>query len=102
MDDFNWDGSKWVLAGVVTDEKGNYVSGPADNSSITGKSWGPGALKLKDVNKDGKLTQMTVRLSVTPLLNSPVVSVLISVTRTSICQVPLHLFMEMISITQIR
>ena len=55
VDDFNWDGSKWVLAGVVTDEKGNYVSGPADNSSITGKSWGPGALKLKDVNKDGKI-----------------------------------------------
>lgn len=24
VDDFNWDGSKWVLAGVVTDEKGNY------------------------------------------------------------------------------
>lgn len=55
VDDFNRTDSKWELAGVVKDDAGNYVSGPADNSSIAGKSWGPGALKLKDLNEDGKI-----------------------------------------------
>lgn len=51
VDDFTWDGKKWVAnEGVV------------DNSSIAGDSWGPGALKLKDLPdangvKDGKITE---------------------------------------------
>lgn len=41
-DDFTWDGSKWqAKEGVV------------DNSAMTGSSWGPGALKVKDVYQDG-------------------------------------------------
>ncbi len=44
VDDFDWNGSKWVAKpGVV------------DNSGITGSSWGPGALKLKDL--DGKVNE---------------------------------------------
>lgn len=41
-DDFTWDGSKWVAnEGVV------------DNSAMTGSSWGPGALKVKDLDNNG-------------------------------------------------
>jgi len=45
-DDFTWNGSKWVLnEGVV------------DNSAIIGSSYlVPGAMKLKDLNGDGKVT----------------------------------------------
>lgn len=45
-DDFTWNGSKWVLnEGVV------------DNSAVIGASYlMPGALKLKDLNGDGKVT----------------------------------------------
>ena len=45
-DDFTWNGSKWVLnEGVV------------DNSAVIGSSYlMPGALKLKDLNGDGKVT----------------------------------------------
>jgi len=42
--DFTWNG-KWVAK-----------SGVVDNSSIDGASWGPGAMKLKDLNGDGKIT----------------------------------------------
>ena len=45
-DDFTWNGSKWVLnEGVV------------DNSAVIGSTYlVPGALKLKDINGDGKVT----------------------------------------------
>jgi TonB-linked SusC/RagA family outer membrane protein len=45
-DDFTWNGSKWVLnEGVV------------DNSAVIGSSYlVPGAMKLKDLNGDGKVT----------------------------------------------
>lgn len=44
-DDFEWTGSKWqAKPGVV------------DNSYIAGDSWGPGALKLKDLKEDGSIT----------------------------------------------
>jgi hypothetical protein len=43
--DFNWNGTTWVL--------NNISSETPDNSSIDGASWGPGALKLKDLNGDG-------------------------------------------------
>jgi TonB-linked SusC/RagA family outer membrane protein len=43
--DFTWNGNKWVAKpGVV------------DNSAIDGLSWGPGAMKLKDLDGDGKIT----------------------------------------------
>jgi hypothetical protein len=48
VDDFNWDGKQWVLK--------NQSQATPDNSSITGNSWGPGALKLKDLDGDGKIT----------------------------------------------
>jgi hypothetical protein len=50
-DDFTWDGKQWVAN-----------DGVVDNSAITGSSWGPGALKLKDVHKDGVIDKndMTV------------------------------------------
>ncbi len=45
-DDFNWNGSKWVLG-----------DGVVDNSSIIGSSYlVPGAMKLKDITGDGKVT----------------------------------------------
>ena len=40
-DDFDWNGSKWVAK-----------DGVVDNSAMTGSSWGPGALKVKDLNDD--------------------------------------------------
>lgn len=43
-DDFNLVGGKWVAK-----------EGVVDNSSIAGGAWGPGALKLKDINGDGKI-----------------------------------------------
>ena len=45
-DEFTWNGSKWVLnEGVV------------DNSAVIGSAYLlPGALKLKDLNRDGKVT----------------------------------------------
>lgn len=63
-DDFKWTGTNWVMndakyvnkdavTGVYTDADGKaYV----DNSGIDGLSWGPGAMKLKDNNGDGKIT----------------------------------------------
>jgi len=71
-DDFTFNGSKWVMnaskflaADVIgydannmplynyKDANGNlYV----DNSTIDGLSFGPGAMKLKDLNGDGKIT----------------------------------------------
>jgi TonB-dependent starch-binding outer membrane protein SusC len=62
-DDFMWNGSKWVMNtekytldsddGLYKDVDGNvYVN----NSSIDGLSWGPGAMKLKDINGDGQIT----------------------------------------------
>ncbi len=67
-DDFMYNGTKWVrndtkyntvvtLADGVTkiykDKDGNIF---ADNSAIDGLSYGPGGMKLKDVNGDGKIT----------------------------------------------
>lgn len=64
-DDFKWTGSKWVMngskytleaeSGLYKDDAGNVF---VDNSSITGLSWGPGAMKLKDINGDGKITEL--------------------------------------------
>ena len=50
-DDFTWNGKQWVAnEGVV------------DNSAMTGSSWGPGALKIKDLHADGVIDEkdMTV------------------------------------------
>ena len=44
-DDFTWNGSQWVAK-----------DGVVDNSAMTGDSWGPGALKVMDLNGDGKIT----------------------------------------------
>lgn len=63
-DDFTWNGSSWVMNAAkysnydattktYSDGNGNVF---VDNSSIDGLSWGPGAMKLKDVNGDGKIT----------------------------------------------
>ncbi len=64
-DDFKWSGSKWVMndakytldatTGLYVDAAGNTF---VDNSSITGLSWGPGAMKLADNNGDGKITEL--------------------------------------------
>jgi len=68
-DDFMWSGSKWVMNSskytteelltdgvtkIYKDANGNIF---ADNSTITGLSWGPGAMKLSDLNSDGKITE---------------------------------------------
>ncbi|HEY4787509.1 MAG TPA: TonB-dependent receptor [Bacteroidales bacterium] len=45
--DFSWNGNNWVL--------NNANAQTPDNSGIDGASWGPGALKLKDINGDGKI-----------------------------------------------
>ena len=46
VDDFTWDGAKWVLN-----------EGVADASSVIGSTYmRPGALKLKDITGDGKVT----------------------------------------------
>lgn len=62
--DFKWNGSKWIanptkypnydaITKVYSDNDGNKL---VDNSAIDGLSWGPGAMKLKDLNGDGKIT----------------------------------------------
>jgi len=62
--DFTWNGSKWVMNAtkysnydsntkIYSDKFGNKF---VDNSSLTGLSWGPGAMKLKDTNGDGLIT----------------------------------------------
>lgn len=50
-DDFTWSGNKWVAN-----------DGVVDNSAMTGSSWGPGALKVKDLHQDGVIDEkdMTV------------------------------------------
>jgi len=63
-DDFKWGGSKWLMNSdkytsydaatkTYSDANGNKF---VDNSSIDGLSWGPGAMKLKDIDGDGKIT----------------------------------------------
>jgi TonB-linked SusC/RagA family outer membrane protein len=65
-DDFTFNGTKWIMntakytlvtlpdnTVVYKDKNGNVFT---DNSSIDGLSWGPGAMKLKDINGDGKIT----------------------------------------------
>ncbi len=63
-DDFSWTGTKWVMNAAkytnydaatktYSDAKGNKF---VDNSSIDGLTWGPGAMKLKDMDGDGKIT----------------------------------------------
>jgi hypothetical protein len=49
VDDFNWNGNAWVLK--------NKNQQTPDNAGIAGPSWGPGALKLKDLNGDGSITE---------------------------------------------
>jgi TonB-linked SusC/RagA family outer membrane protein len=49
VDDFTWNGNNWVLK--------NANAETPDNSSIDGASWGPGALKLKDINGDGIINE---------------------------------------------
>lgn len=64
-DDFMWNGSSWDVntlkypnvdatsgTKVYSDNNGNKL---VNNSGITGLSWGPGAMKLKDTNNDGKI-----------------------------------------------
>ncbi|MDR3652618.1 MAG: TonB-dependent receptor [Paludibacter sp.] len=62
--DFTWTGSKWVMnaskysnynatSKTYSDSKGNVF---VDNSSLDGVSWGPGAMKLKDIDGDGVIT----------------------------------------------
>lgn len=60
VDDFYHDGSKWVLV--------NESPATPNNSDNTGKAWGPGALKLKDRNGDGKIDEndMTIIGNATP------------------------------------
>lgn len=66
VDDFKWNGTKWVMNDDVykpvvgddgvtryVDANGNVF---VDNSNLCGSSWGPGALKLKDLNGDGKIS----------------------------------------------
>ncbi len=64
--DFMWNGTKWVMNSgkynkydaatkIYSDQYGNKF---VDNSSIDGLSWGPGAMKLKDQNDDGKITDL--------------------------------------------
>lgn len=67
-DDFVWNGTQWTMntdkyslsalapdgvTNIYKDASGNTF---VDNSGLTRKSWGPGALKLKDLNGDGKIT----------------------------------------------
>ena len=62
-DDFTWNGNHWVMnaakytldpvTNLFKDSKGNTF---VDNSAITGLSWGPGAMKIQDVDGDGKIT----------------------------------------------
>lgn len=67
-DDFMWNGVQWTMntdkysqtdlapdgeTTVFKDASGNVF---VNNSGIARKSWGPGALKLKDLNGDGKIT----------------------------------------------
>lgn len=50
-DDFDWNGSKWVAK-----------DGVVDNSAMTGSSWGPGALKIKDVHQDGVIDEKDMQV----------------------------------------
>jgi TonB-linked SusC/RagA family outer membrane protein len=67
-DDFMWNGNKWIMnsAKYTTSEITGYNGSTpiykykdadgnvfADNSAIDGLSFGPGGMKLKDLNKDG-------------------------------------------------
>lgn len=62
--DFSWSGGKWVMNATkysnydattktYSDANGNKF---VNNSTIDGTSWGPGAMKLKDLNGDGQIT----------------------------------------------
>jgi TonB-linked SusC/RagA family outer membrane protein len=71
-DDFTWTGSKWTMntakystsTQIGTDANGKPVYKYSDskgnvfvnNSSLDGSSYGPGAMKLKDLNGDGQIT----------------------------------------------
>ena len=62
-DDFAWNGTHWIMnaakytldpaTNLYKDANGNTF---VDNSAITGLSWGPGAMKIQDVDGDGKIT----------------------------------------------
>jgi len=65
-DEFVWSGGKWAVNEVKYPNKQMSEDGKkvlyyydnngvkfVDNSSIAGLSWGPGAMRLKDVNNDG-------------------------------------------------
>jgi TonB-linked SusC/RagA family outer membrane protein len=71
-DDFVWSGSKWSMntakystqTQIGTDGTGKPIYKYSDkngnvfvnNSALDGLSWGPGAMKLKDLNGDGQIT----------------------------------------------
>ena len=69
-DDFSWSGSKWVMNaakyptmelladGVTKTYKDADGKVFVDNSTISGLSWGPGAMKLADINGDGRITEL--------------------------------------------
>ena len=62
--DFTWDGAKWVLN-----------EGVADASSVIGATYlRPGAMKLKDLTGDGKVTSADRKSSATPPRTSPAAS----------------------------
>ncbi|MDO9635165.1 MAG: TonB-dependent receptor [Paludibacter sp.] len=67
-DDFMWNGIAWTMntdkynvadvapdgvTPIFKDAQGNVF---VNNSGLTRKSWGPGALKLQDLNGDGRIT----------------------------------------------
>ena len=56
VSDFTYTGGKWVL-NQEFDENGKLISGAPDCSSVIGSTYmRPGAMKLKDLDGDGKVT----------------------------------------------
>jgi TonB-linked SusC/RagA family outer membrane protein len=69
-DDFMWKGGKWTMN---TSKYTNYDAATktysdangtkfVDNSALAGTSWGPGAMKLKDLDGDGTITSKDTKL----------------------------------------
>ncbi len=55
--EFTYDGKKWVPNAAVVDAEGNVTTpGTVDASALVGSSYfGPGSVKIKDQNGDGKI-----------------------------------------------